>query len=257
MNKLLIQWTSVSTSVSAGIACLKEVRTLAPSQASLSHTHDTHQSERGQSGASDRATEATCDSLTTVKVGLSAEWSKIYGHTFGIPPELRWDAKRGMFTSTRRPCRRRGAHQITTREVDGGNKMFTREVGDWIRISHSTFTRCTSLPQRWPNASGYVTLVLKMTRCQTLRTNTPSSTLSIHIEYIPSHTDIWWKRQMAFYKSNATLPTLHMSSYHITIKMTQFPSKAIKPLRDVTETPCDAPFVKPFIIDCCSLVNWL
>lgn len=71
--------------------------------------------------------------------------------------------------------------------------MFMAEVDDWILISHSTFTRCTSLPQRWPNTLGNGMLLLKMTRCQNgIRTHPlPLSTpLSIFIQHILAHTVI-------------------------------------------------------------------
>lgn len=168
-----------------------------------------------------------------IKVGFSAEWSKIYGHTL---QHFSWTGgacrKRHVYEHTAAlQAARHTSNQLWVGGWRGGNKMFTTGVDDWILISHSTFTRCTSLPQRRPHASGNGTLLLKMTRCQTLRTDTPSSplcsTFNFYWMHSVTHCDTWWRRQVAFYKSNATLTTLNMSTYQITIKMPQLP--VIKP----------------------------
>lgn len=180
-------------------------------------------------GKSDRGTKATCDSLTTAKVSSSAEWLKIYCTPCSPLLNCRSKEKRGMFTITQQPCRQRGIHQI--RGGGGEDKMFTTEVDDWILISHSTFTRYTSLPQRWANTSSNEMLLSKMTCCQTLRRDTPSLPLSAPLSLFYSmhpvtHCGAWWRGQVAFSKSNASLTTLNMSTYHITYHFPQLLDEA-------------------------------
>ena len=48
----------------------------------------------------------------------------------------------------------------------------TTAIDDWIAISYSIFTRCTSAPRRWPGTLGNGMLQLTMTCCQTERAGT-------------------------------------------------------------------------------------
>lgn len=159
---------------------------MASSQASLSLSAS-EQVERSVWGESDRATEATCDSLTTAKVSFSALRSAIYGHT---PSSLVLNCnehgeQRHVYEHTAAlQAKRRTSNQRRVGGWKRGDKMFTTEADDWILISHSTFTRCTSLPQ---TRQVMGTLLLKMTCCQTWRTDTPSSPLCSTFNFYSVH----------------------------------------------------------------------
>lgn len=175
---------TVSTLVTMEKACFEGGQdTCSKSSITFFHTQTHQQAKRSIWGESDRATEATCDSLTAAKVGFSGEWSKIYGHTFQPSLELQEHGKkRQVYEHT--------AALQAVRHTCGIHKMFMTEVDDWILISHSTFTRCTAL-RRQPNTPGNGTLLVKMTWCQTWRTDTPSPLCSTLNFYSFCHT-LWY-----------------------------------------------------------------
>lgn len=137
----------------------------------LSHTHTPAGRLGGQFGA--RAADRLRQRVTHQRQPRSAFQQNNQRVMATHSCLLSHGKKRGMFTSGQQSIRQHTSQGGWAKW--GGHKMFTAEAQYWILILHSAFTRCTSLPQRWPNTLGNGAPLLQMTCCQTWRTDTPSS----------------------------------------------------------------------------------
>lgn len=186
----------MSTLVTTEGACLKGVRTLAPTQASLSLTHTPPKAGWEDSFGREWQSDWGNVWLTDDSQGrlFSRMIKDLWPHTFQPSLELRQEGKK-RHVYEHIAALQAAQHTSNQRRAGGvgGNKMFMTEVDDWILISHSTFTRCTSVAQRRPKTSGNGTLLLKMTCCQNSEQThllLLSAPLSIFIQYTLSHTVI-------------------------------------------------------------------
>lgn len=151
--------------------------------------------------AADRATEVTCGSLTTAKVGFSAKWSQIYSRAFQPSFELQEDGKKRHVYE--HPAAQRALNQ---RRVGAGSECSQQR----LRTLHPEDVHTYGVTAGGCRTSHAVKL-REQTDCLLC------CTFSFSSMHCATGSDTWWRRRVASQKINVILTTLSVSTHRITI----------------------------------------